>query len=71
MAKPELDNDVFPDRIVRQAELATILSVSPVTIWRWRKNNEFPAPIKLGRGRMIGWRMSVIRQWLKETNSLE
>ena len=59
------------DRIIRQAELAKILGVSSVTLWRWRQNNKFPAPIKLGSGRMIGWRMSSILQWIDEQEVLD
>jgi len=50
MAKKILNEVPDSDRIIRQAELAKILGVSSVTLWRWRQNNKFPAPIKLG-----GW----------------
>jgi len=60
-------NDVpTNDRIVRQTELSTILGVSSVTLWRWRQKGEFPAPIKLGSGRMVGWRMSCIQKWIDD-----
>lgn len=70
-----MSNTVFKDacsvdRIVRQSEVAAIIGVSPVTLWRWRKKNEFPAPIKLGGGRMVGWRMSSIQQWIDERESV-
>lgn len=47
-------------RIIRIADLATtpkksgILPVSPATIWRWVRNDEFPKPFKLGAS-VTGW----------------
>lgn len=55
------------DRIIRQVEVAAMLGVSPVTLWRWRNAKEFPEPIQLDKsGRLIGWRLSVIEQWIRE-----
>ena len=71
MAKKILNEVPDSDRIIRQAELAKILGVSSVTLWRWRQNNKFPAPIKLGGGRMIGWRMSSILHWIDEQEVLD
>lgn len=55
------------DRIVRQVEVAAMLGVSQVTLWRWRNAKEFPEPIQLDKsGRLIGWRMSTIEQWIRD-----
>lgn len=60
------------DRIVRQVEVAAMLGVSPVTLWRWRNAKEFPEPIQLDKsGRLIGWRLSVIEQWIRERDEQE
>lgn len=43
-------------RVFRMRELATrkgcpgLLPVSPATIWRWVREQKFPAPFKLGAG---------------------
>lgn len=51
------------EKILRMNELKKIIGVSSCTIWRWRKQNKFPRPIKLGE-RLIGWRESEINEWL-------
>lgn len=66
MEKTVVNNNTTNDRIVRQAEVAVILGISSVTLWRWRQKGEFPEPIKLGSGRMVGWRLSCIQQWIDE-----
>jgi predicted DNA-binding transcriptional regulator AlpA len=60
------------DRIIRQVDVAAMLGVSPVTLWRWRNAKEFPEPIQLDKsGRLIGWRLSVIEQWIRERDKRE
>jgi prophage regulatory protein len=51
------------DKILRINELKEKLGVSSCTIWRWRKLNQFPNHIKLGK-RLIGFRESEIDEWL-------
>jgi len=43
-------------------QVATRFGVSKDSIWRWRRDGEFPAPVKLG-GRTTRWRMSDIEDW--------
>ena len=60
------------DRVLRQVEVAAILGISTVTLWRMRQSNEFPQPIKLNKsGRIIGWRMSVVEQWIRDRDTPE
>ena len=49
--------------IVRKPELCRILGVSPVTLWRWTRCRDFPAPIKLGPN-SVGWLEAEIDDWL-------
>lgn len=37
-------------------------NVSKDTIWRWRREGDFPKPIKLG-GKTSRWRLSEIEAW--------
>jgi prophage regulatory protein len=53
------------DQIQTLADLATQFKKSKVTIWRWRKNKILPQPI-LVNGKCLGWKTSVIEQWLDD-----
>lgn len=50
--------------IIRTDELAEILSVSPVTIWRMQKRGELPARSQISN-RIVGWLESDIEDWLR------
>ncbi|WP_234567504.1 helix-turn-helix transcriptional regulator [Rhodohalobacter sp. 614A] len=52
-----------PLSIIRADELAELLSVSTVTLWRWETEGKMPAKVKFG-GRMVGWRYFEIEEWL-------
>ncbi len=43
-------------------EVAVRFGVSKDTIWRWRREGDFPAPVRLG-GRTSRWRLSDIEAW--------
>jgi len=43
-------------------QVAKRFSVSKDTIWRWKRNGEFPAPVKLG-GTTTRWRLSDIEEY--------
>lgn len=43
-------------------QVAVRFSASKDSIWRWRRDGEFPAPIKLG-GRTTRWRLADIEGW--------
>jgi len=50
--------------IIRPSELAEILSVNPVTIWRMEKRGDLP-PRKKISNRCVGWLESDIKEWLE------
>jgi prophage regulatory protein len=53
------------DGLIRVTELATMLSVSRSTIWRWVKGNStFPNPIKVS-DKVTAWRRNEIQDWLQ------
>lgn len=43
-------------------QVAKRYSVSKDTIWRWRRNGDFPLPIQLG-GKTVRWRLSDLEKW--------
>lgn len=54
------------ERVITPSELAILLKKSKTTIWRyWAKGNELPKPILIN-GRCIGWKQSVIEDWLSK-----
>ncbi len=54
-----------PDRIMRLPEVMARIGIrGKSTIYRWVKNNEFPAPVALG-GSSVGWLCSTIDVWLE------
>jgi prophage regulatory protein len=46
-----------------------LTSLSGATIWRLRRQGQFPEPIRLSPGRM-GWRRADIEQWLSERQAV-
>ena len=51
------------DIILRQRDVEERLGVGRTTLWQWRKDGIFPAPMRLGPS-LIGWRESEITAWL-------
>ena len=52
----------------RGSELSEALGISQTTLWRWRKNGDFPEPIQLGP-RVIAWRVKDINEWLTKVGA--
>lgn len=58
------------DGLIRVTELATMLSVSRSTIWRWVKNSStFPDPIKVS-DKVTAWRRNEIQDWLQSKEGI-
>jgi prophage regulatory protein len=51
-------------KIIRPKELADLLSVSPVTVWRMEQRGELPQRRKISTG-TVGWLESDIKEWLE------
>jgi prophage regulatory protein len=51
-------------RVGTEIELSTLrtFAVSKDTIWRWRREGEFPKPVKLGK-KITRWRLNDIEDW--------
>ena len=54
-----------PDRLIDAKELHRLIPVSSMTIWRWERDQRFPARIRIGANR-VAWRLSEILAWIDE-----
>ena len=54
------------ERIMRISEVIQVTGLSKTTIWRRVKDEDFPAPVRLGTPatRSVGWRESEVKGWL-------
>ena len=52
-------------QIVRPKQLAELLSVSTVTIWRMEKRGDLPRRKQIST-RTVGWLESEIKEWLQQ-----
>lgn len=57
-------------QIIRPKELADLLSVSTVTVWRMEKRGELPRRKKIS-ARTVGWLESDIKEWLENRPLVE
>lgn len=53
------------DAIIRPKGLVQILGIHTTTLWRWIQAGEFPPPLRLNK-KTIGWRQSVVEEWLRK-----
>ncbi|HIF9261086.1 helix-turn-helix domain-containing protein [Photobacterium damselae subsp. damselae] len=51
--------------LLSSADVAAIVGRSPITIYRWMREGLLPPPIMV-KGRVLGWRESVIDDWLEK-----
>ncbi len=52
----------------KDTDLAQRFGVSRVTIWRWVKNNQFPAPVRFSVG-CTRWNSDDIDKWQSDCES--
>ena len=52
------------DRMLNTKQVMEALGCSVVTLYRLRRNNQFPQPLKLGR--VNRWRESAVTQWMDD-----
>lgn len=57
-------------KILRVKEVSELLSLSKSTIWRLRREGDFPEPLKLGP-KSVGWYESDVTAWIKSRNRLQ
>ncbi|WP_341852336.1 helix-turn-helix transcriptional regulator [Vibrio vulnificus] len=56
---------MIDSNFIRVSELATYLSISKVTVWRWRKEGRLPSACAISP-RVVGWKRETIESWLDE-----
>jgi predicted DNA-binding transcriptional regulator AlpA len=63
--------DQLPDSalIGSDAVRGLVGDVTSVTLWRWVRSGEFPAPRKLPCGRLNAWKVADIRRYLGSTEA--
>ena len=49
--------------IYRERDVLALVGISKATLWRWRKADEFPHPIRLGPN-LVAWRRGDVDKWL-------
>lgn len=59
-AKPGEDTSL----LATPSQVAELLQVSTRTLWRMRREQKLPEPIRLGAA--VRWRRDEINQWVKE-----
>ena len=57
-------DDLPANAFIRERQLLDIVPASRSLVWRWVKENRFPAPERIGGGRLVGWRVGAVRSWL-------
>ena len=48
-----------------------MIGISRTSLWRYVRDDDFPAPLRLGgeRSRAVGWRRADVEQWLATRES--
>ena len=54
---------IAADRLLRCADVCTVLAISRATLYKMIRKGDFPAGQQLG-GNVVRWRQSVIDAWL-------
>mgnify|MGYP001454397766 CR=1 FL=1 len=52
------------DRLIYWPEVANIVPLSRVSVWKLRQSGDFPRPVKLTANR-IAWRLSEVMEWVR------
>ncbi len=49
--------------LLRVVDVAAMLHVNPITVWRWQKTGLFPPPLTIGPN-VKAWTLGTIREWI-------
>jgi len=53
------------DRMLTEAEVTSMVSISSSTLRRWISKSRFPAPITIEGSRYKRWLLSEVQQWIR------
>ena len=56
-----------PNNFLTLKQASELLQVHPQTIYNWRKNGDFPPPIRIGSRKLL-WLESDLLDWLNTKN---
>ncbi len=62
-AATPLNDERRPSRIMRFPQVKEVTGFSRTTLWRQVKEGLFPAPVKIGSGRNVGWLENEVAEW--------
>lgn len=51
------------DRLIGWQQVRQLVPVSRTTVWSWRRQGNFPKPVRLSPSR-VAWRESEVRAWI-------
>lgn len=57
--------------ILREKEVIKLVGLSRTSIWRKERLGTFPARVRLGGGRAVGWRRADLEEWLNSLGNQE
>ena len=57
--------DLDPLQMYRPAQLAALLGVHKITLYKWLRSGHLPPPVKIGPI-TVAWRASDIQAWLQK-----
>src|SRR5262245_40854494 len=52
-----------PLRMLRESEILEALGISRTTLWRWRRDEGFPAPLRIGPA-TNAWPAAAVERWI-------
>jgi prophage regulatory protein len=53
-----------PLRMMRVGEVATLLQLHPITVFKWSRTGKFPRPVQLGPQTVV-WRATDVAAWIE------
>ena len=61
-----MDRESTDERLIDLSEVRRLVPVSRVTIWAWRRQGQFPSPVRLPGSRRVVWRARDVRKWITD-----
>jgi prophage regulatory protein len=62
---PEISHELASLRLLRMGTVLDLTQLSETTLWRLRRRDEFPAPVRV-TSRTIAWRAADVEVWIRQ-----